>query len=221
MLVISPLHGENEVMYRRNIVHRVASALADTRVVLLSGARQVGKSTLAEALARQRGGKYFSLDDPAVADLARTDPSALVQSAGDFTVIDEVQAAPALFPVLKREVDRRPEPGRFLLTGSANVFMLPKVAESLAGRMEVVTLEPLSQAEIKRSENNLVDALFAEAPWAPGAVATDRADLLRRCQRRITFPHFRRSKFPHPVAVSVLSRSLMRLAPFEAGPAGV
>ena len=167
-------------MYQRNIIRRVNAALADTRVVLLSGARQVGKSTLARELARQRGGQYLTLDDPVIAELARTDPSALVSGAGGFTVIDEVQTAPGLFPALKREVDRHPVPGRFLLTGSANVFMLPTAAESLAGRMEVLALEPLSQCEIEASPHNLVDAFFGRTPWARRTVTTDRADLARR-----------------------------------------
>ena len=167
-------------MYQRNILHKLSAALADTRVVLLNGARQVGKSTLAQQLGRQRGGQYLTLDDPVIAELARTDPSALVNSAAGFTVIDEVQSAPALFPVLKRAVDRNPVPGRFLLTGSANVFMLPTAAESLAGRMEVLTLEPLSQAEVESSPHNFVDALFGTAPWARRTVPTDRADLVRR-----------------------------------------
>jgi uncharacterized protein len=167
-------------MYRRNILPLLTTALADTRVVLLNGARQVGKSTLAQQIARQRGGQYFTLDDPAVAGLARTDPSALVDGAVGLTVIDEVQFAPALFSVIKREVDRNPQPGRFLLTSSANVFVLPTAAESLAGRMEVLTLEPLSQAEIEGSNNNLVDALFDDAPWVRRTVRTDRADIVRR-----------------------------------------
>lgn len=167
-------------MLRRHIQRRLEAALADTRVVLLAGARQVGKSTLARELAQRRGGRYLTLDDPTIAALARSDPAALVGGAGAFTVVDEVQTAPALFAALKREVDTRPAPGRFLLTGSANVFVLPKVAESLAGRMEVLTLEPLSQAEIEGSPHNLVDAFFDAAPWTGRVLPTDRADLLRR-----------------------------------------
>jgi uncharacterized protein len=167
-------------MYRRNIQKKLIAALADTRVVLLNGARQVGKSTLAQQLAQQRGGQYLTLDDPVIAELARTDPSALIDGAAGLTVIDEVQSAPALFPALKREVDRNPVPGRFLLTGSANVFMLPTAAESLAGRMEVLTLEPLSQAEIEGSQHNLVDALFDTTPWVRRTMRTDRADVVRR-----------------------------------------
>ena len=167
-------------MYQRNIVRKLTAALADTRVVLLNGARQVGKSTLAQQLAQQRAGQYLTLDDPAIAEVARTDPSALVNGAAAFTVIDEVQSAPSLLPAIKREVDRHPVPGRFLLTGSANVFMLPNAAESLAGRMEVLTLEPLSQGEIEASPHNFVDALFGSAPWTRRTVPTDRADLVRR-----------------------------------------
>jgi uncharacterized protein len=167
-------------MYRRNITQKLHKALADTRVVLINGARQVGKSTLAQQVAEQRGGQYLTLDDPVVEELARTDPAALISGATSFTVIDEVQSAPGLFPALKREVDRHPAPGRFLLTGSANVFMLPTMADSLAGRMEVLTLDPLSQAEIAGSPHNFVDALFGTGPWLRRAVPTDRADVVRR-----------------------------------------
>jgi predicted AAA+ superfamily ATPase len=167
-------------MYKRNIIPKLNVALADTRVGLLNGARQVGKSTLAQQLAQERGGQYLTLDDPVIAELARTDLSALVSGAAGFTEIDEVQSAPGLFPVLKREDDRHPLPGRFLLTGAANVFMLSNAAESLAGRMEVLTLEPLSQCEVESSPHNLVDALFGSAPWVRRTVPTDRADLVRR-----------------------------------------
>jgi uncharacterized protein len=167
-------------MYRRKITERLNAALSDTRVVLLNGARQVGKSTLAQQIAQERMGQYLTLDDPVVAELARTDPAALVGGAQGFTVIDEVQSAPALLPALKREVDRHPVPGRFLLTGSAYVFMLPKVAESLAGRMEVLTLEPLAQAEVAESPHNLIDALFDTRTWVRRTVPTDRADVVRR-----------------------------------------
>ena len=152
-------------MYRRLIGRKLKAALADTRVVLLNGARQTGKSTLAQAVAAQRRGQYLTLDDPATAGLARSDPSALVRGAGAFTVIDEVQLAPELFAAIKRVVDADARPGRFLLTGSANVFLLPRLSESLAGRMEILALHPLSQGELAGTRVNLVDALFGAAPW--------------------------------------------------------
>ena len=167
-------------MYRRFIEKRLLAALADTRVVLLNGARQTGKSTLAQLVAGQRGGRYLTLDDPATAGLARSDPSALVREAGHFMVIDEVQHAPELFPAIKRVVDADGRPGRFLLTGSANVFLLPRLAESLAGRMEILPLHPLSQGELGDNEVNLVDALFDAAPWQSGSQPLDRVGVCER-----------------------------------------
>ena len=167
-------------MYRRLIERKLTSALADTRVVLLNGARQTGKSTLVQLLAKQRGGQYLTLDDSATVGLARSDPSALVRGAGDFMVIDEVQHAPELFPAVKRVVDADRRPGRFLLTGSANVFLLPRLAESLAGRIEILPLHPLSQGELADSETNLVDALFDAASWRHGARTLDRVEVCAR-----------------------------------------
>lgn len=167
-------------MYRRLVERKLQAALADTRVVLLNGARQTGKSTLVQLVAEQRGGQYLTLDDPATAGLARSDPSALVRDAGHFMVIDEVQHAPQLFPAIKRVVDADGRPGRFLLTGSANVFMLPRLAESLAGRMEILPLHPLSQGELADNEANLVDALFGAAPWLTGVQTLDRVAVCER-----------------------------------------
>lgn len=167
-------------MYRRFIGKRLRDALGDTRVVLLNGARQTGKSTLVQQLAEERGGRYLTLDDPATLGLTRSDPDALVKAAGDFTVIDEVQHAPALFPAIKRAVDADGRPGRFLLTGSANVFLLPRLSESLAGRMEILPLHPLSQGELMADEANVVDGLFAGAPWKIGTLKQDRLEVCER-----------------------------------------
>ncbi len=158
-------------MFRRFVIKRLQAALADTRVVLLNGARQTGKSTLVQKLATDRNGQYLTLDDPATAGLARSDPSALVRGAGAFMVIDEVQHAPELFPAIKRMVDADGRPGRFLLTGSANVYLLPRLSESLAGRMEILPLHPLSQGELAGDEVNLVDALFDGATWRTGPLS--------------------------------------------------
>src|SRR6266545_8348102 len=148
-------------MYRRNIKPIVRDALADTRVILVNGARQTGKSTLAQQIAEELGGRYFTLDDPTVLGAARSDPAGLARGATGLTVIDEVQKAPELFPAIKLEVDRDRRPGRFLLTGSANVFLLPRLSESLAGRMEIVPLLPLSVDEIENRKATFPDLIFS------------------------------------------------------------
>ena len=104
--------------------------------------------------------RYLTLDDETVLLAAKEDPVALVRDA-DRVVIDEIQRAPGLLIAIKKSIDKDRRPGRFLLTGSANLMTLPTVADSLAGRMETVTLLPLSQAEICGSTVNWLDSVFA------------------------------------------------------------
>ena len=137
-------------MYKRLITPRVEEALADTRVVMLAGPRQAGKTTLARQLA-DKGRAYLTLDDATTLAAARSDPTGFVRGLNRAT-IDEVQRAPDLLLAIKSAVDQDATPGRFLLTGSANLMTLPTVADSLAGRMETLRLLPLAQAEIRAVE---------------------------------------------------------------------
>lgn len=148
-------------MHQRNITQHVRTALSDTPVILLNGARQTGKSTLAKGIAGKLGGDYVTLDDATVLSAATADPTGFLRGLGDMTVIDEVQKAPGLFPAIKQQVDTDRRPGRYLLTGSANVLLLPKISESLAGRMEIITLWPLSQGELRERTERFIDHLFA------------------------------------------------------------
>lgn len=169
----------NFSMIHRHQAPLIAEALLDTPVVLIHGARQVGKSTLAKALvAAHPDGRYLTLDDPATLRSAELDPTGFVSQAKGLVVLDEIQLAPGLFRAIKAEVDADRRPGRFLLSGSANVLTLPKLSESLAGRMELVTLEGLSQAERHGCSANLVDRLFAEAPLTGQHLDLDRGALL-------------------------------------------
>lgn len=133
-------------MYPRFAAAQVNQALDDTRVVLLSGPRQAGKTTLARSLA-DRARRYHTLDNASTLAAAQADPTGFVRAL-DSAIIDEVQRAPDLLLAIKETVDADPRPGRFLLTGSANLMTLPRVADSLAGRMETVRLLPLGRAEI-------------------------------------------------------------------------
>lgn len=135
-------------------------ALADTRVVVVNGARQVGKSTLAKLIVeRSPGARELYLDDPAVRAAAETDPSAFVRHDG-LLLIDEIQRVPELLLPIKREVDRDKRPGRFLLTGSARLLGLRDLPDALPGRSETIELWPLSQGEIDGAPDGFVDTVF-------------------------------------------------------------
>jgi predicted AAA+ superfamily ATPase len=147
------------VLYPRWIELRIAEAMLDTPVVLLSGPRQTGKTTLVRKIAQQ-GFRYLTLDDELTLLSAREDPVGLVRSL-DRAVIDEIQRAPQLLLAIKKSVDEDRRPGRFLLTGSTNLMALPTVADSLAGRMETLHLLPLSQSEIASRSTRWIDSVFA------------------------------------------------------------
>ncbi len=148
--------------YRRNAAPAINEALADTPVVFLNGARQTGKSTLAQQVAAElHGAEYLTLDDPATLGLATGDPGGFLDRLPPRVILDEVQRVPELFVPMKANVDRDRLPGRYLLTGSANLFLLPRLAEALVGRMEVISLWPLSQGELRGVREGFIDALFA------------------------------------------------------------
>ena len=148
-------------MFTRNLDPVVRAALRRSPVVLLNGARQVGKSTLARALvADGTVERYLTLDQLASLDAATSDPEGFVAAPVDSLVIDEVQLAPTLFRAIKAQVDRDRRPGRFLLTGSADLSVLPGAAEALVGRMEVLTLWPLTQGEYLGVREGFVDTIL-------------------------------------------------------------
>src|SRR5262245_6992522 len=139
-----PLGFHNPGMIRRHITERLLAALRRAPVVLLQGARQTGKSTLVKWLAAGRHrAEYLTLDDAVTLAAAQRDPAGFLGGFTGNLILDEVQKAPQLLPAIKIEVDRDRRPGRFLLTGSANVLAAPRVSESLAGRLEAHVLWPL------------------------------------------------------------------------------
>ena len=139
------------------------ASLTDTPVVLIQGPRQCGKTTLARKVAEPLGYGYISFDDDNLVRAARADPLGFVTDLPPKMVLDEVQRVPEIFTSLKLVVDRDRQPGRFLLTGSANVLLLPKLADSLAGRIEVLRLHPLAQVELRQQENSFLTQLFSAA----------------------------------------------------------
>ncbi|MGL4284991.1 MAG: ATP-binding protein [Phreatobacter sp.] len=205
-------------MYARFIDTRLTEALSDTPVVLLTGPRRAGKTTLSRSMNADRR-VYLTLDDQTTLEAARTDPVAFVRGR-DRVIIDEVQRAPDLMLAIKKSVDDDYRPGRFLLTGSANVMTLPRVADSLAGRMETITMLPLCRGEILGRRPTFLNAVFAGALTRPKdlVIGSELVDM-------VLFGGFpeaiartnekRRQDWARSYLTSVLSRDLRDIAEVE------
>lgn len=149
------------MIYTRNITENILRSLKNNPVVLINGARQVGKSTLVEELVKKGyKAQYISFDDHAILFASSHDPFGFLDKYEGAIAIDEVQRNPEIFMAIKRIVDGRKKSGQFLLTGSANVLTIPKVSESLAGRMILHSLFPLSQGEINGKKESFIDWAF-------------------------------------------------------------
>lgn len=149
------------MVYPRFSETNLRIALQDTPVVLVHGSRQCGKTTLVQSVGNDLGYHYISFDDDNQLQAARVDPVGFIQSLPDKVILDEVQRTPELFLAIKTSVDQNRKPGRFLLTGSANLLLLPQLADSLAGRMEIIQLRPLSQSEIDGHAPDFLAQLFS------------------------------------------------------------
>jgi predicted AAA+ superfamily ATPase len=150
-------------LYPRYSEPRLVEALEDSPVVLIHGPRQCGKTTLAQKVGERLGYTYLTFDDDVALGAAESDPVGFVGDLPERAILDEVQRVPSLFAALKTAVDRRRTAGRFILTGSANVLLVPRLADSLAGRMEILRLHPLAQAELARRAPGFLRALFGGA----------------------------------------------------------
>jgi len=148
----------DQALITRFVRPRLLEALADTPVVLVHGPRQCGKTTLAQTL---RGYAYITFDDAVQLAAAKADPVGFVADLPERVILDEVQRVPELFASLKAAVDRDRRPGRYVLTGSANVLLAPKLSDSLAGRMELLRLHPLAQCELAGIKSGFIEALFS------------------------------------------------------------
>jgi uncharacterized protein len=198
----------------------VTEALADTRVVLVNGARQAGKSTLTRLAAGGRSGTVIRLlDDPATLRAAEDDPTGFVDHDG-LMVIDEVQLAPELLRPIKVKVDLDPVPGRFLLTGSSRVLALRTLPDALPGRMEVIELWPFSQGEMSGEPDRFVDAAFRHGPAVNHSSALRRRDYLDRIvvggfPEAVRRAPRRRTAFFDSYLSTLIERDVLELASIE------
>lgn len=184
-------------MFRdRLLAGPINEAMADTPVVVVAGARQVGKSTLAAHLVAAYGGTWLSLDDTATLDAARSDPVGFVSGRSGVVGIDEAQRVPELLLAIKAEVDRKRRAGRFLLTGSTRLLGAPHLADSLAGRMEALTLWPFTQAELSAASSppGLIDHAFGGDLGGLRPTSASRAEVLDRAGRGGYLPAIERSE---------------------------
>jgi predicted AAA+ superfamily ATPase len=209
------------VTYRRRHVEQViAEALLDTRVVIVNGARQAGKSTAVHRLVRDRPGvRERQLDRPNDLNAARLDPAAFVEHDG-LLVIDEVQRAPELILPIKYRVDADNRPGQYLLTGSARLLGLRTLPDALVGRSETVELWPFAQGEIDGAPDRFVDAIFSPLAELSTSASLDRADYIERIVRG-GFPEAvervgrRRARFFESYARDIIDRDVTQLGEIQ------
>lgn len=215
----TPSSGPLGRLLPRHASRLVEDALGDTRVVLVNGARQVGKSTLVSGLCRDRQAQWRNLDRATEREAAHADPAEFVRSDG-LLVIDEVQRSPELLLAIKAAVDEDPRPGRFVLTGSARVMGLRGLPDALPGRMETIELWPLSQGEIDGTPDTFVDACFEQGPDLRHSSSLGKSDYVDRLCRG-GFPEavarsgVRRNRFFDNYVADLINRDVVQLSEIE------
>lgn len=209
-------------MYQRFISGPIIEALEDTPVILLNGARQTGKSTLCRQLVEEGAfaGQSVTLDDPATLSAAQADPLGFLMDLDKHVIIDEVQRAPELFLSIKKLVDENRKERKFILTGSADIMTLPKVADSLAGRIEIHNLWPLAQTEIRGKKSGFLKTLISpegrfpngNSPWKDIMQAIRAGGYPEALQRET---ENRRAKWFESYLISVLQKDIRELSNIE------
>ncbi|GLY29899.1 ATP-binding protein [Kineosporia sp. NBRC 101731] len=204
----------------RHAARQVAAALADTRVVLVGGARQAGKSTLVRVVAADRDAVRRDLDREQERAAAITDPVGFVDFS-ELLVIDEIQRVPSLLLAIKASVDEDPRPGRYLLTGSSQLFGMLDAPDALPGRMETVELWPLSQGELNGEPDGFVDAIFELGPDLHHESSITRADYAARIVRgglpeaTARENNRRRERFLDAYVQSLIDRDIRQLSEIQ------
>ncbi len=171
---------ENAVL-SRNITALAEESLDTFPCIVIQGARQVGKSTLASILAQSHGGTNVTMDDPAAFNAAVEDPAGFIEAySRELLVIDEVQRVPQLILPIKASIDRRRQPGRFILTGSSDLLRLQDSPDSLAGRAVTVPLSGFSQGELRGVHEDFIGHLCSGTNLNRYVAEMTRSDVATR-----------------------------------------
>lgn len=206
--------------YRRNIEKKFKEALSTSPAVLLTGARQTGKTTLVEEYAKSKGYHYITFDDLTFLSAATRDPQGFIAGIPKPVIIDEVQRVPAIFLPIKRDIDTNREPGRYIVTGSANPLLINRVGESLAGRLETLTLFPLSQGELEGRKEDFIETVFEGEPssrFKNNSSKEELYDLITRGGYPVVQPlnDARREAWFHGYVNDILLKDVQNLANIE------
>jgi uncharacterized protein len=207
-------------MFTRNISALFEETLQDTPLLLVNGSRQVGKSTFVKILL-EKTHAYYTLDDPTILSSALRDPLMFLESLPHPSIIDEIQRALPLFLPLKKLIDQNREPGFFVLTGSADVLSLPRLADSLAGRLEIYTLWPLSQGELEGKKEDFISFVFNASSFPIYQNTLTLEGLIERILRggypeiiKRSLPHRRRQWFTSYLQ-TLIEKDIKSLASIE------
>ena len=164
----------------RLLTDAILRGLKRSPAVLLTGARQTGKSTLAKQITKQKGYTYITFDDLGYLAAAKSDPMGFIDGIDKPVILDEVQRVPHIFLPIKKDIDENRKPGRYILTGSANPLLIPRLGDSLAGRMEYYKLYPFSMGELLGTPEQFIDKAFKGDPRAFEVGFMSREELVER-----------------------------------------
>lgn len=212
---------QNQSFLKRNIQDKLDRAIKNNPVVLINGARQSGKTTLVEQLCKYKDYSYITFDNIQHLQAAQNDPFGFITNLKTPIVLDEVQRVPEIFLTIKYVVDRNRQPGMFVLTGSANPLLLPRLGDSLAGRMAIIDLFPFSQGELSGIKETFINTIFNENINNLGEVKLTKTDL---CKKMVTggFPPVQqlenyddRSDWFDNYLTTILQRDVKNLANIE------
>lgn len=208
------------MFFTRNITFRLEQALAHSPVILLTGARQSGKTTLIKQVGQEKSYSYVTFDDLRFLSAAKNDPIGFIEGLQKPVILDEVQRVPEIFLPIKQDVDNNKNPGRYVLTGSANPLLIPRVSDSLAGRMEIINLFPLSMGEVLSKKDAFIDLIFSKTMTS---FKYDKFSKQQLCQALVIggypnvrgIPDERRESWFNSYITTILERDVQDLANIE------